>query len=164
MPNESRTKNAWRDYLRGKYLIKNQSFKNKMRHEIRERAESFMSDLLLIAQKASERDKVLIFKNPKTRKSLVIPLIIALENTSQRMHDNDELEEAMSLGEQLQIQGINFDVPLLVRSESYRQKKHVELLCKWGMSRKYARDIATVEVKKRYPKLFMYPSSDSNKM
>ncbi len=121
-----------------------------MRHEIRERAELFMSDLLLIAQKASERDKVLIFKNPKTRKSLVIPLIVALENTCQRI--NDELEEVMSLGEQLQIRGINFDVPLLVRSESYRQKKHVELLCKWGINRKSARAIATGEAQKTYPR------------
>lgn len=134
-----------------------------MRHELRKRAEEFMSDLLLIAQKSSERDKVLIFKNPKTRKSLVIPLIIALENTSQRMNDNDELEEAMSLGEQLQIQGINFDVPLIITSKPYRQKKHVELLCKWGISRKSARAFVSGEAQKKYPKLFMYPSSDSNK-
>ena len=146
----TRKKDAWRDYLRGKYLIKNPSFENKMRYEIRERAQLFMSDLLLIAQKADEKDKILIFRNPKIRKKLILPLIQELVNTSQ--YNDEKLEEVMRLGEFLEEKGIRYSVPLLVRSTSYRQKKHIELLCKEGFPRKYAKAIATGEAQKTYPR------------
>jgi hypothetical protein len=149
MIKNTRKKDAWREYLRGEYSIKDARFENKIRWEIRERAKERMSDLLLICQKASDQDKIMIFKNPKTRRGLVIPLIMALENTSERF--NEELENFMDLGNSLLSQGIKFDVPLLIKNPRYRQKKHIELLCKWGLPRKYAKEIATGEAQKRYP-------------
>jgi hypothetical protein len=151
MIKKSRRKDAWRDYLRDEYPIKSSVFENKMRLEIRERANKIMSDLLLICEKASEKDKIMIFKNPKTRGSLVIPLIQALINKSEYMRDEEELEDAMSLGAQLLLTKIKFDVPLLIKRKSYRQQKHIELLCKWGLSRKAAKEIATGETKRRFP-------------
>jgi hypothetical protein len=144
-----RKKDAWRKYLRGEYTIDDKGFRDKMRWEIREIANSRMADLLLICQRGSDTDKVLIFKNPETRKNLVIPLIIALESTSER--GDEALELTMSLGESLLLEGIKFKLPSLLKSALYQQRKHVELLRKWGMPRKYAKERAAEHAKSSYP-------------
>jgi hypothetical protein len=149
MVKETRRKDAWGEYLRGEYTINDRSYKDKMRWEIRQIANRAMNDLLLICQKVSDTDKVLIFKNPETRKNLVIPLIIALESTSER--GDDTLESTMALGESLLAEGIKFKVPLLLKSARYQQRKHIELLCKWGIPRKYAKERAAEHAKISYP-------------
>ena len=131
---------TWRDYLKGKYEIKNKNFEKKMRHDIRGRAIQMMRDLKLICKKASVRDKILIFKNPKTRKELVIPLIIELENTSKRR--DERLENIMDLARELRRVGMKYDLTKLLRDTGYRKRKRVRLFLKWGFQRKYAEIIA----------------------
>ena len=140
----------WRKHLGGKHKSKNPNAEYKMCSDMRKRAKLAMEDLLLICEKASARDKILIFKNPRTRKTLVIPLIKALENTSERM--NEKLEEIMSFGWSLQSSQIEFNVPALIRNPKYRKRKLIEWYCKNGFTRKQAIDrIETQESRKKYP-------------
>jgi hypothetical protein len=140
----------WRKHLEGEHKSKNPNAEYKICSDMRKRAKSAMEDLLLICEKASERDKILIFKNPKTRKTLIIPLIIALENTSQRM--DEKLEEIMDFGWSLQSSQIEFDILALMRSPKYRKCKLIEWYCKNGFTRKQAIDrIETQESRNKYP-------------
>lgn len=151
MSKRKRSRDTWRKYLKGDCPAVDET---KMRHDIRERAKNLMSDLKLICEKASERDKILIFRDPETMQNLVIPLIRELMNTSKMSRESKEIT---GLASSLKKEGIAYDLSLLVRSAKYREKKKVELFRKWGFSRKNAVKIASGEIRKEYPHLLRYP-------
>ena len=117
-------KTRWREYLKGKYKINNKNTKTQVRHNIRERATQMMKDLLLICEKASERDKILIFKDPETRDNIVIPLLKEL--TFHAKPTDNPLNEIMLLADGLHLYGIKYDLVRLMKNPEYRKRKRYQ--------------------------------------
>jgi hypothetical protein len=112
-------KSKWRDYLKGKIKVED---KDKMNWEIRKRAKQMMEDLLLIAEKTNERQRIAIFKNPKNRNELVIPLARELFNRSAFDHGKQEYEDITRLGAELTAMGKQYDWIKLIEDKDYRRR------------------------------------------
>jgi hypothetical protein len=121
----------WREYLRGEYLV-DENLRYKYDHDIHFRAIQMMRDLLLIAEKSNTRQKTRIFKNPKTRSKLVIPLIIALHNSSAFLTpEQKEFEDIARLMQDLEFTGIKYDFAKLFDTTHPDHKTYCDHKRQW---------------------------------
>jgi len=118
-------KSKWREYLNGEYQVKN---KDKMNWEIRRRAKQMMRDLLLITRKMPRRQRNIIFKTPKIRDNLVIPLVRELFNSASFLSPGQEEYEGIArLARNLESVDIRYNWVKLLEDKVYRGWKEVEL-------------------------------------
>lgn len=121
-------KTKWREYLKGEYIIKDENLRNKMHHDIRQRAKQIMKDLLLIAEKSDKRQRILIFKDPDFRDSVIRPLWRELMNNSCILTpDEENYEDIVDIIRGLIKHGIKYDFVRIIEDKGYRNQRIVWL-------------------------------------
>lgn len=123
--NVSMPKVKWREYLKGKYEIDDEGNRSKMLFDIRKRATQMMEDLGLICEKLPEKDKILIFQNPRTYDAMwssLVKLMGEIGDIPQDVKDVRKFQHSKEIQELikgLETHGIRYDLERLFRDENY---------------------------------------------
>jgi hypothetical protein len=110
----------WREALKS-----GRKLGDKMAFDIRERATQMLADLLLICERLPEKDKIMIFRNPRTCNTIVAPASIKLTWEIADVSENHKefSKEILDLVKQLDLHGIPFKHSLLFNKDYLKAKK-----------------------------------------
>lgn len=119
----------WREALKsGKKLSDKTTF------DIRERATRMMADLLLICEKLPEKDRIMIFQNPRTHDTIMWPSLMKLNwevadipQSVKEVQKSVHSKETQELIKALELHGIKYDLERLFRDQDYLKAKRDQL-------------------------------------